>query len=281
MKKAGYIVSLAAMMMGASASAELIASDSFSTGNGGDYTDGKPFGDAVNKGNLTGTAGFNTEKVWDPTTTAVLPRGSTGLTHGLLQGTATTGLVQIRPVPDSGRNVRRPLAALPSGSTFFMSGLVSMNGMENLGNGGSVCMGLGGNTANNVFDSSTGMYLGLIKESTGEAYLAVFIGGKMYKLGENLTYATAAGIQMIVLKLDYNTGSDGSDTLSVWVAQEGEAKLTSVLNVSDIDAGKASNLVRFIIQCQGGAKGASSGGVYLDEFRFGKTLQDVTNSSAL
>ncbi len=279
MKKIIYIVS-AAMMTGAFASAELIASESFSVGNGGDYTDGKPFGDEVNKGNLIGTTGFSSGKVWDPPTTAILPRGSTGLTHGLMQGTATTGLVQIRPVPDSGRNVRRQIAQNPSGSTFFMSGLVCMNGMENLGNGGSVCMGVGGNTANNVFDSSTGMYLGLTKENTGEAYLAVFVGGKTYKLGEKLTYATAAGIEMIVLKLDYNTGSGGSDTLSAWVAQEGEEKLTPVLNISDIDAGKPSNLVRLIIQCQGGAKNASSG-AYLDEFRFGKTLQDVTSISAL
>ncbi len=281
MKNIRHIVSLAVMILGVSASAELIASESFSTGNGGDYTDGKTFGDAVNKSNRTGTAGFGIEKGWDPTTTAVLPRGSTGLTHGLLQGTATTGLVQIRPVPDSGRSVRRPLAAIPSGATFFMSGLVSMNGMENLENGGSVCMGMGGNTANNIFDSSTGVYFGLTKESTGEAYLAVFVAGRPYKLGEKLTYATAAGIQMVVLKIDYNTGLDGSDSLSVWVAQEGEAKLTPVLNISGVEAGKASNLVRFIIQCQGGAKGSSSSGVYLDEFRFGKTLQDVTSISAL
>ncbi len=257
----------------------LVASDSFSTGNGSDYTSNINLGDALNSTNLTGTTGFTAAYAWYPSTSAIRPLSGAGLTHVAVQGNTSDGVLKMTTVNQSGaaRNSRRQLASTPSGSTYYISGLVSLNGsLSNMDNNEYVCMGLGGNTTNNVFDISTGMYLGLSRNGSGNVYLTAFAGGNAYTLGSALTSEQAAQTQIIVLKLQFDTGAGGLDTLTAWTGQAGQTTLSHTLHVTDINAGTASNLARFIVQNQNGAD-TSSDTVYLDEFRCGASLWSVTS----
>ncbi len=280
MKKVKYVMALAVTMMGVSVSAELIVSESFSTGNGSDYVSGVKLDQEPNKSNLTGTFGFSASaaNTWFNGTTSIQPKDGAGLTHSLVQGTSAGGGLKMSTVNQSGgaRKSMRKLAATPSGSSFYMSGLVTMNGfLSNLDNGERIAMGLGTNPTNIVFSCETGLFLGLTKDENGDVYLAAFAGGNTYKLGSALTAAQADETQMIVLKLDFNT-SGVLDTLTAWTARQTAKELTQVLSISDLDTGSTRNLMRFLVQNQNGMD-TSSGTVYLDEFRFGTTLQDVTN----
>ncbi len=279
MKKIQYIVPLAAIMMGASASAALIASESFSTGNGSDYVNAQNFNSASNSNVLTGTTGFadTAGKAWVNGTSLVVPRNFTSLTHTLVQGTPVTGLATVIPGGNGvARNSNRELASAPSGSSFYISGLVRIGGLANIDPDESASMGLIGNIAVNTWDTDTGIHLGLTKDGLGDVYLAAFAAGNTYTLGSKLTSTQATETQMIVLKLDVDT-SGNNDTLTAWVAQQGATDLTQVLSVSDINTGTTADLGRFVIQSMGGPDAVTAGGTRMDEFRFGTTMSDVTS----
>jgi len=259
-------------------SEELIASESFSTGNGDDYTTATRFVDSLNKSNLTGNVGFSAANTWNDATSLIRPISSVGLTHTLVHGITANGAAEVIPLENSGtRAAVRGLASAPIGTSFYMSGLVSMDGsLSNLDASESAAMGLIGGTSIYSWNIAKGMHLGLTKDSGGDAYLAAFAGGNTYALGGALTAGQASETQMIVLKVDINT--DGSlDTLTAWTAQQGATELTDALSVSSIDTGIASDLDTFVLQGQGGADALKAGGVFLDEFRLGTTLQDVTS----
>ena len=290
MKKLQYIVSLAAIMLAASASAELIASESFSTGNGNDYTNSVGFGVTTNRAKVIGTTGFTTNNLWVGATTALLPRNFPGLTHALMQGTAANGLLSVRPLGAtvvSGvtnintRNNTRELASTPYGSSFYMSGLVKANNFTSIDPGESAAMGLNSNSIAGVWDISAGLHLGLTRDIAGDYYLAAFAAGNTYTLGSKLTGTQPTNTQMIVLKLEVDT-SGTNDTLTAWIAQHGSTNLTQVLGVTNtINTGTAANLKTFGVQTLGGLDLISSPGVSLDEFRFGTQLSDVRSIPAL
>jgi hypothetical protein len=115
------------------------------------------------------------------------------------------------------------------------------------------------------------------KDSAGDVYLAAFAGGTTNLLGSALTAGQAAETQMIVLQLNV-TG--GNDTLTAWVLGQGATNLTGAVNVSGFDVGSLTNLTSFTLQSVAGTAGGTNilSGVYMDEFRFGTTLADVTTA---
>ncbi|MEI8205382.1 MAG: hypothetical protein WCG03_00730 [Kiritimatiellales bacterium] len=284
MNKILYKIALASLIIGASASAERIASESFLNGGAG-YNDTANFAAAPNTTVLAGTTGFtNTAgKIWQCGTATIRPRNYTGLTHALVQGTTENGLVFAIPANDTkevksaqGRGSKRVLAAAPAGSSFYMSGLVSLGGsLANLDASESVAMGLNNSFVNLTWNVGLGMHLGLTRNSAGDVYLAAFAAGNTYTLGSKLTLAQAAETQMIVLKLDIDT-SGNNDTLTAWIAQQGSTNLTEVLSQTGFDTGVTSDLSAFVVQSVGNPANTLAPGAKLDEFRFGTTLQDVT-----
>lgn len=273
------IIGIAGMVLAAlvaqETTAALIASESFSVGNGGDYVNAQSFNTAPNSTNLTGNTGFSTDNAWAVGTSLIQPRDYDSLTHTLVQGSTANGMVAVRPGGNGiGRQVSRDLAAVPTGSTFYMSGLISVHTLTALDPDESAAMGLIGSIAVNTYDISSGLHLGVNCDSDGNVYLSAFAAGNTYHLGDALTSATALETQMIVLRLDVNT-SGNNDTLTGWIAQAGETNLTQVLSVNNIDTGTAANLKMFVVQSQGGSDSQTASGARLDEFRFGTTLNDV------
>jgi hypothetical protein len=178
MKKIQYIIPLAAMLMGASASAALIASESFSTGNGSDYVTMTVFNTVANSNVLIGTTGFTNVagKAWYPGTSIVQPSATNSLTHVLVKGSTANGSLYIRtPNTAIGRNSARSLADTPSGSSFYMSGLVSaLNVTNSINVDDNAAMGLIGSIPVNTWTISSGIHLGLSRDSIGDMYLVAF-----------------------------------------------------------------------------------------------------------
>jgi hypothetical protein len=285
MKKFQQIVLVATVITGASASAVLIASDSFRTGArasyaAGMYTNGQTFLNGGNSNALTGTFGFTNVagKTWLYSASSIVPRTNASLTHAAVAGITEEGSVCINPsYSDKSllRNSNRRLAdAKLSGTTFFMSGLVNVGALSNLDINDTATMGMSDNIAVNSASLEKGLHFGVTKDSAGDVYLAVFAGGKTHLLGSAMTSEQAAQTQMIILQLDVD---DGNDTLKVWVLGSGETKLTILaLDVADFDIGSLSNLTCFAVQAIAGQGSAILKGVYMDEFRFGTSLSDVT-----
>jgi len=274
MKKALYIALTTGSLTAVTASAALIASESFDTTTSAtDYTPGKTFTEEGNQSKFGGTFGF-TPKEWFNGTGAIKARGMFSLTHnGLVGSSAERGVVEI-DAGNSNRNSQRELASPPaSGSVFFMSGLVYARNTNTDGwsDGQGITMGLSSNALASSVASYSGLHLGLLKEG-GEVYLAAFAGGNSYKLGDALTAAQKGQTQQIVLKLDLDAG--GEDTLTAWVAQAGAIELTQALSINADIFDSAADLRYFTLQRRGGTSG--SGIVELDEWRFGTTLESVT-----
>ncbi len=286
MKKTACFISLAMLLSTAVASAELIASDSFSTGNGSDYTNKKNLGDFANMGVLTGTIGFSKSKIWKGSTGTIQPCNYAGLTHALEQGASLNGgLVIIPPASKDrapiARRSHRELSEKSSGSSFYMSALVSMGGaLKNLNANESAVVGLCAKVIQDQNVKSgiqSGIHLGLTKDNAGDVYLAAFAAGNTYKLGGALTAAQAGETQLVVLKLDMDTSGD-NDTLMAWAAQQKDAGLTQVLNTDEIDVGQVGELRTVVVQALGGEDSSFTAGVWIDEFRFGTAWTDVTSA---
>jgi len=278
--------SLIAVVMGSSASAALIASESFSTRNGTkDYTDKDNLGGTLNANVLIGTTGFSSGKPWKASTGTLMPSISS-LTHVSVQGSAASGLLHVVPpkMADGvaiSRKSFRELASAPSGSVFYMSVLVSMGGaLKNLDPNESAAIGLASASMREGWNIVSGIHLGLTKDSAGDVYPAAFAGGNTYKLGKALTAAQATETQMLVLKLDIDT-SGKKDTLTAWIAQQGDSVLTQVLSTDEVDIGTISDLKVLVVQVLGGMDANFASGIRIDEFRFGTDLQDVSSAGTL
>ncbi len=272
MKKVKCIVSLAAMMMGASVSAELIAADSFSTDSA--YINNIRLAIAPNWTNVVGTTGFAGTQ-WDYSTYQIMPRSYATLTHAAVTGSPSgTGTALLRPAVSVDVRTSRPLSSVPSGSTFYMSGLVLVGSLANLNNEQSVTMGLSARLTSGPTISS-GVHFGVTKDSFGNLYLAAFAGGNTYTIGDALTSDRAIQTQMIVLELDM---AAGNDALKVWALEQGATDLTASasITISNVDIGELSELSYFAIQAF--SSGSTPTGVKMDEFRVGTTLNDVTSA---
>jgi len=280
MKKEIGIVTLAAMMTGASASAALIGSESFSSSG---YYDGVNFGSTnmpspttLHRTNIVGTTGFsaadNNDARWLGSTAYVTPSHAINLTHALTTGSTSAGGALL--LTGLVRQSNRKLMLEPSGSTFFMSGLVSANGsLDNMKNGEQAAMGLAASFSNTAFNRS-GFSLGLYRDLTGGVYLSAFAGGNTYTLGDALTGAQASDAHMIVLQLDIGAGA--TDILTAWYALAGSTELTLAGTWENLDTADSGADIRvFGLQVSG--KDTASPGVAVDEWRFGTTLLDVTS----
>ncbi|MEI8207335.1 MAG: hypothetical protein WCG03_10695, partial [Kiritimatiellales bacterium] len=301
MRKLQHIVSLAAIMLASTSSAVLIASDSFSTGAGatftpGQYTNGVGLATVSNNSVVVGTTGFVTNKLWQGVTSVVKPLATPSLTNIAVAGSAASGglncglgawTVTITTnagvvTTNNSLTIRGSLRQLANtnltGSTFFMSGLVSLGGLAtSMDSNESATMGMVGNlSASTGARFQLGLQFGVMKDNLGDAYLATFAAGKTNTLGSKLTTAQATNTQMIILQLDV---AAGNDTLKAWVFEKGRTNVTAALNVSDFDIGSLSNLTYFAVQGVGGMDASSRTSITMDEFRFGTTLQDVIDGS--
>lgn len=273
MKRTVWMAGMVLITLAAqNATAALIASESFSTGNGGgDYVNAQAFNGADNKTVVTGNSGFGTGagQEWVNGTSLVLPRDFVDLTHNGVVGSTAKGGVIINPAGVGvDRNSQRALGSpLPSATSYFLSGLVQYGNSDAMLEGDVVSLGFGDALPVNSADISDGFHLGLY-ETGDQTYLAAFAGGNIYQMA-----AVAQGtVYQIVLRLDVN--ASGNETLNAWYAAPGDTSLTPALTDQSVETyTEAADLSTFIAQTIGGSNGAGS---RLDEMRFGTTLSDVT-----
>ncbi|MGE4490141.1 MAG: hypothetical protein AB7E95_11425 [Kiritimatiellales bacterium] len=282
--KKGITVGLCLVLSAAATvSAELLASESFSTGNGSDYVSKKNLGDPANSVILAGTVGFSKSKPWKGSSGTIQPYSAAGLTHAVQSGNDIKGVIQIiTPAAQNStaisRKTFRELDVRPAGTSFYISTLVSMGGaLKNLDVEESAVIGLC-ERGREDWDIKSGVHIGLAKDKDGSVYPTLFAAGKMYKLGNPLTAEQAAGTQLIVVKMDINT-SGNNDTLTAWVAQKNDTVPRQVLKTDEINIGDARDLRTLDIQVLGGQDPAYTTGVRIDEFRFGTEWKDVTSAS--
>ena len=270
MKQKVWMAAGAIVLAGTTASAALIASESFHRSTaGGDYLDGTAFGNAAHSSTLVGNTGFSAAKAWhsEGGTTLVTPRGSIlngnpGITNPIL-GAA-------KAIAGSGfRTAFRELDSTPSGTSFFMGGLVQL---VTAGEGRSCVMGLGAES----YTGDAGVYLGMTTTSEG-TFLAAFNGLTAYTFGPALTGDALGEAHQIVLKIEFGAGP-GADSLTAWYAPKGAINLILGTTLSGLELGEASGLGYFTLQGRGGAGAGAE--MAFDEFRFGTTLDSVTTVSA-
>jgi hypothetical protein len=247
--------------------ATLIAADSFwSTATGGQYTNGG----FVGKTAEAGTTGFAGTAWLSGTGTIVID--PLALNHGSLVGSPQDGSVNFRV--SHPRNAERDVsAAVPTSSSYFLSGLVRANAANPF----TVDLdyfAVGFLDENAVFavttaDINTGMHLGIRRnDSLGGLRLTAFGGGQFFDLGP----ANTDTDYMIALELQVNAG--GPETLNAWASANG-SPLSPVLSGQSLESFAAvGDLGKLVLQQSFGDANQSSRG-YADEVRLGTALSDV------
>ncbi len=280
MNKIRYIVSLVALMMGASASAALISSESFSTP--GAYLDATGIAsDGNNVYTTTGNFGFTNTVRWVGNTALLKTVADSSLTHAGITGTALDGSVKFMGgLTSSGatsKTSRRPINSTITGSSFYLSGLVSSAGLLRAGE--QYAMGFG--EEQSIIDQNflKGFHLGLSADAGGDSYLTAYAAGNVYTLGNALTAQQLSGTSQIVLKAELGAGT-GDDTLTAWYALDGETGLTLAATWSNLTiVDSATDLNIFAVTTRSTITGYTgyADNTYIDEMRFGTTLQDVSS----
>ena len=270
-KRAAWMVGIVlSVIVSQDASAALIASESFSTGAvAGDYTDAQAFNGTDNKTVTIGTSGFAGQE-WVNGTSLVLPRwfASSSAHNGIVGSTSAGGAIINPAGVGVDRHSQRALgSALPSATSYFLSGMVQYGNDGAMLNGDVVSLGFGDTLSVNTADISDGFHLGLY-ETGDQTYLAAFAGGSIYQLAA----VPQSIFHQIVLRLDVN--ASGNETLNAWYAAPGDNDLTHALVDQSVETyTEAADLSTFIAQTIGGSNGT---GPRLDEMRFGTALSDVT-----
>ncbi len=259
----------------------LLASESFSSAG---YLDAVNFG-ATNqyRTNTIGTVGFssanNANAYWIGSTANVQPIHAVNLSHPAISGSAMAGGAIVRsPREDFVRQSSRRLASEPAGTTFFMSGLVSVNGpLTNMKSGEQASMGLSDQFSNTAFNRR-GFGLGLYRDEDS-VFLAAFANNSVFKLGDALTDAQLSQAHHIVLKLEIGVGA--TDALTAWYAVSGTSVLISAGKWENLDtADNGADICVFGLQSLG-VGNTDPAGVAFDEWRFGSTMKDVTAGGLL
>jgi len=259
------------------ASAAVISSESYwtqATPSGGSYGAGgiaqnsSPDNTAVVQGNT----GFNATNKWLSQTSAIGVINTTSLSGSVVQGTTQSGSVDFI-AKGVDRTSNRQLASVPTlASTYYLSGLVKVGALANLGTGEYLTSGfLGSAPAFSTINLSTGFHYG-VRNVAGTVYLAVFAGGNAYNLLA-LDSTTVTNTYQIVLKLDVN--ASGVDTLTAWYATNNASSLTQGLAATSVETWTgASSLDYYALQSH--TTVADNRLVYFDEMRLGTALADVT-----
>ncbi|MFA5689110.1 MAG: hypothetical protein WC959_08190 [Kiritimatiellales bacterium] len=170
------------------------------------------------------------------------------------------------------------MASEPAGTTFFMSGLVSVNGpLTNMKSGEQASMGLSDQFSNTAFNRR-GFGLGLYRDEDS-VFLAAFANNSVFKLGDALTDAQLSQAHHIVLKLEIGVGA--TDALTAWYAVSGTSVLISAGKWENLDtADNGADICVFGLQSLG-VGNTDPAGVAFDEWRFGSTMKDVTAGGLL
>lgn len=261
-----------------SATAELLASDTFSSGNvAGDYVNGKSLSDALNAAVVADTTGYGTN-VWDMGSSFMTVRNNINpfqnLNHpGALDG-ATGVVFAVCGAAGEDRVSNRILDATTSTSnTYYFSGLVNRKAVSSLDVGESITMGLQKWRHVHTNDFSTGIHLGVYRFGAGDNdyKISVFAGDARYDLedaGYQRTY-------QVVVRVDVD--ASGPEKLWAWSGWSEQPNLTRRLDAESIETWSSSDdFEAFIIQTKGLLAKDNVGGVLLDEMRFGTTMADVT-----
>jgi len=282
MKKRTGIMILAGVCVAGLAQAALIASESFWT------TNGTPANSEYKQGNLGGTnvggynnsvvtagnSGFTADNPWSGNTSAIAAQTDFNLNHSGMAGTARDGSVRlnVQTGTTGDRQSNRLATSVPEASSYYMSALVRGTTPQQNGNTGTI--GFMSSISGNTFDISSGIHVGL-HVAGGELHLAAFANNTTYNL-VNLSTVGLTTIHQVVLRLDVN--ASGNDALSVWYAKDGDVGLTQVVSNQDVGNiwASSADLDTLAIQVKTGGATAIQTLGYIDEMRFGTTLQDVT-----
>jgi len=255
------------------ASAALIASESFSTGNGSDYTDNKSFTDAVNKANITGTVGFTAD--WSTGTALIVPRPQTALAGPNFNYSAVSGSVDgwvWNKTYHEDRAARRELSSPPAaGTTVYMSSLVMRAGVTSLNTNDVTTIGFGTVSGGQAYSIATGMHVGIQRNAAGEYRRIAGIGGSLYDLGA----ATAWQTDQIIVKMVLN--ASGTETVSIGLVDGGSSTLSWIYENLSIEAWSTTESMNaLVIQLDGSTNVVTAAGTAFDEVRLGTSLSDVT-----
>lgn len=269
------ILVITTCLVAATASATLIASESFSTGQtSGDYVNSTSFNDAANEGVTVGNSGFGTHD-WHYGTSFHTPRNNLSaqskMTNAGVSATSPYGAAYVR-VGDTSlqRKSNRQLNAAPTGSSsYFFSGLVMRTAVTSMDVGDEMAMGIGSHVASHDFYTDDGMYIGLYR-GADDYKVTAYAGGNRYIL-QNAGWQVA---YQVVLQLDVDLS--GNETLNAWVVDAG-GELTERLSAQTVETySSTANLESFSIMSSDAGGAGDNNGVLFDEMRFGTTLSDVT-----
>jgi len=270
-----FFVSVAGTVPLSLSISNLIASESFSVPP---YTDALSFGNTNNsRGNVGGTTGFSSTDLWERNTANVTSRAGGGLTHALVVGRAMDGYALSRP-GTADRICYRDLKQAPEGSSFYMSGLVSMQGnLTNVLDNGMAVMGLSARSLLSAEDLSSGLFLGLTRGAGSDVFLSALAGGPIYTLGSALTPAQAGGAHLIILRVDIGAGA--TDKLFAWIAMDGATEVTFAGSWIGLDIADSGEDLRMFGVASIRSGIGTSFGAALDEWRFfGTSSQDPRTS---
>lgn len=260
------------------AEAELLASESFSTGQtAGDYVNNTAFNDAANETVVVGNTGFGTYD-WQFGTSFHKPRNDLSaigkMTNNSVSASSPLGVAFVTVGTGSlERKSNRRLDAAPSGSsTYYVSGLVMRPSTTSMDIGEEMVIGFGPHITNHDFNTTNGVYMGLYRSDETTYKVTAYAGGNRYEL-QNANWQQA---HHVVLKLDVDMS--GNETLNAWVSGPSENVMTQRLTDESVETYSSTNhLESLTIMGRDLGGDGDNSGVFFDEIRLATTLSDVTD----
>ncbi len=267
---AGMVLAVLAL----EASATIIASESFSTGNGSDYTSNSSFSSAENKSITTGTTGFTDD--WSIGTSLIVPRSQGSLSaianfdYSVVNG-AIGGVAWNKSYTDD-RASRRAIASAPvSGTTVYMSTMVMRPAVTALDTNEVATVGFGTTSGVLSYSINEGIHAGIQLDSSGNYRLVAGVGGTLFDLGA----ANYQKSDQIIVKMTLN--DSGNETVSIGLVADGTGTLNWLFENQSVESWSSTADMNALVIQLDGVDSLSSNGILFDEVRLGTTLGDVTN----
>jgi len=257
----------------------------------------EPWDSEGNRSNVEGNYGFANwmtgfrmpgfeNKIWLDYSASHLLRANThdfqSLHSAVINTDTGKGLSGSAHLRNGALNVRagRNLAELPPRSaTYYMSALIRVPNRYSISENAFAAIGLTHHKQDDV-GYTRGIHIGASRALNEDTQLAVFAGGRAFSLTlpPGATPFNTGGhsqVWQVVVRVSVNDNSE--DQLMAWVARDGDNRLYKALDAvyADTFAG-LEDLSKLFLQAS--TASAVSGGVFVDEFRFGLTLQSVTKA---
>ncbi len=258
-----YILSiLCTGLFSTSASATLIASDSFVTTGGDAYNVDRIYGQSP----TDGTSGFDGATTWGGGfNTGDIQVNASGLTSSLSVGTGGSVLAS----NGSDRNVYRAFDSFsPTDTTYYFSALFQVPNSGEATTKGAV--GIASASSGNTADPVNGVMIGTNAKSagTGDNTFSLWVDGNELEMTGTYTDGTTYfGL------IEINNSSSGNDTITANIYSASATDFSSSLGTATTSAYDiSSELVGFEIH----KDYALSNSLQYDELRFGTELSDVS-----